>query len=332
MPTTPRPVTWIALLGQWMDFARSVLGKPSGDAFQRRWRASVTPIITLQAVMLALEEIDRLPVDEQFVGIDRAAVMIREQAAALARHWSEESMPEAVIQLIDDARMALRVAELGPAIELVLPTPNPLDGEDTRSGGNGGTGGEPDDAFVMPDCRDLVERIAGSGTFPGTLRLALPGTLLLPGEPVGHIIGGHGWGGPMAHPGAGWGDLLERVEPARPAPSTDNHDPEGPLRAPFQVYRQTEGDPPRIARDILVSILAEPVAGRPLLMTMIEEGEPVRVVVPDPAKWRDQQRAMWPTGGGGGGSGRLEIRVLESPSERGLLPSLLEDDADEQAD
>lgn len=102
-PLHPHRLTWAALLGQWVDFARSALALPDDEA-GRRLRESVPDIIALQAVWFALRHMDELAPDERALGLDRAQVMIDTHAAALERRWPGEAMPDALVELVKEAR------------------------------------------------------------------------------------------------------------------------------------------------------------------------------------------------------------------------------------
>ena len=65
-------LTWAALLGRWMAFAKNAVALPDDDA-GRRVRNSVVDLITLQAVWFALQNLDELDPDERALGIDRLA-------------------------------------------------------------------------------------------------------------------------------------------------------------------------------------------------------------------------------------------------------------------
>ncbi len=108
---TPAALDWAALLARWMDFARAAVALPS-DAQGDRWRASISPIITLQAVTLALGEVPTLPRDEQAVAIDRATLLIERETEALAKVW-EGDLPSEVGLLLRDAAEALAVTQSG---------------------------------------------------------------------------------------------------------------------------------------------------------------------------------------------------------------------------
>ncbi len=152
-------VTWSVLLGKWTSFAQSALALPDNE-HGGRLRASVAPIIGLQALCFALGECAALPIGERLLGIDRAGVGIRGFARDLDLIWRAEQMPADLLQLLDDAGRALVYAEHLGFVSCVQ-----------------------SDGFVMPEihsaCADAVER-----GFEGDLFAALPGTLLAPGEPA----------------------------------------------------------------------------------------------------------------------------------------------------
>ena len=151
----PEALTWTGLLSKWMEFAQASLALPD-DAEGRRWRASVTPIINLQAVTFALGDLAKLDPADRPHARDKAAVLIRENAAALEETWRGESMPALAGEIIDDARAALANAIYIGAVELIRPGDEPM---------------------VMPD----VQPDLSAG---GTLALMQPGTIVMPNEPV----------------------------------------------------------------------------------------------------------------------------------------------------
>jgi len=107
-PLDTDALTWAALLGRWVSFARSSVALPStGDG--GKLRASVSDLIGLQAVWFALQHLDDLPRDEQRLGIDRAEVLIEKHEAALNKQWGD-AMPGQITELIADARQQLAAA------------------------------------------------------------------------------------------------------------------------------------------------------------------------------------------------------------------------------
>jgi len=102
----PHKLTWAALLGRWIDFARSAVALPD-DAEGRAWKAAVPDIIGLQAVTMALGEADELDADERALGLDRARVLIDRHVTNLTHLFGEALHPK-LEEMIDDARAALR--------------------------------------------------------------------------------------------------------------------------------------------------------------------------------------------------------------------------------
>lgn len=151
-------LAWVALLAHWMEVARAARAPVAGEE-GARWRAAVTHMIVLQALTFALRDIARVREADRAVARDRAAVQIREAAAALDALWRGEPMPEDLLELIEQAERAWRASAYPGLLELVWPGPGEL---------------------VMPE---LVGE--GGADRPGGTLLALaPGTVVLPGEPV----------------------------------------------------------------------------------------------------------------------------------------------------
>ncbi|MCK4873144.1 MAG: hypothetical protein KAS72_10500 [Phycisphaerales bacterium] len=106
----PTRLTWAALLGRWIEFARAAVALPDDDQ-GTRWKASVAPIIDLQAVTMALGQLDDLPDDERALGLDKAEILIRRDASVLGEIWRDAPLPAKLTELLDDARQALRQAQ-----------------------------------------------------------------------------------------------------------------------------------------------------------------------------------------------------------------------------
>jgi len=112
-PLRPRQLTWAALLGRWVEFARSALALPE-DSIGAAMRKSVPDIIMLQAVWFAMKDMDGLAPAERALGLDRAEVLIDKHAGALHRRWAGDGstpMPQKLQELIDDARSQLAASE-----------------------------------------------------------------------------------------------------------------------------------------------------------------------------------------------------------------------------
>ena len=99
---------WPALLAKWVEFAQASVALPHDDD-GKAWRASVPPIITLQAVTLALGELNELSSSDQPVAIDKASLLIEREASALSRIWDAD-IPAEVARLVRDAQTTLHAA------------------------------------------------------------------------------------------------------------------------------------------------------------------------------------------------------------------------------
>ena len=101
----PEALTWTGLLAQWVRFAQASLALPD-EADGSRWRASVTPVINLQAVTFALADLDRVAVPEQPLALDKAEIIIRESRAQLQRIWADFETPNSLCEIQRDAELA----------------------------------------------------------------------------------------------------------------------------------------------------------------------------------------------------------------------------------
>lgn len=109
-PLDTTKLTWAALLGRWLTFARSAVLLPDNEA-GRRMRNSVPDLITLQAVWFALHHLDELAEDERALGLDRAEILINKHGQALAQRWRGMQMPPQLGECIDEARQQLLTAQ-----------------------------------------------------------------------------------------------------------------------------------------------------------------------------------------------------------------------------
>jgi hypothetical protein len=106
MATHADKLTWAALLGRWIEFARSAVALPDDEA-GRAVKQCIPDIIMLQAVWFALDHLDDLPPDERALGLDRAEVLIDQHAAAIERRFAGMDLPDQLRELIADARQRL---------------------------------------------------------------------------------------------------------------------------------------------------------------------------------------------------------------------------------
>lgn len=136
------------MLGYWLDAARASVA-PSADP---ALADAISNVIELQAVIAALGDLDALPPVDRPFARDRAAVLIERAAAALDEAYRGRTMPEELLELLDDAPRALERSTWAGTVELIWPGPGPL---------------------VMP----VVPVDATSG---GTLAVMQPGTIAHP--------------------------------------------------------------------------------------------------------------------------------------------------------
>ncbi|QDU32753.1 hypothetical protein KS4_07870 [Poriferisphaera corsica] len=109
-PLPADQITWAALLGQWVEFARSAVALPSNDE-GARMKDSIADVIMLQAVWFALESLSGLSTDEQALGLNRAALLIKKHKANLVSRYTEIQMPHSMSQLISDAESSYSKAK-----------------------------------------------------------------------------------------------------------------------------------------------------------------------------------------------------------------------------
>lgn len=157
---------WAGLLGGAVELAQSTLALPEG-AEGERWRRSVPPLVDCMALRLALGELGRVPPPDRPAARDLAAVSLRRAAGELDSIWRGEPMPEAILEIAEDAERALqasvyaglRLARLVDASAATSPAWMPR---------------------LDPDW------VAGEGeAFARSSAAAMaPGTLVLPGSPV----------------------------------------------------------------------------------------------------------------------------------------------------
>ncbi|MFZ9689375.1 MAG: hypothetical protein ACO3DS_06015 [Phycisphaerales bacterium] len=153
MENAARSMAWAAMVGRWTDLAAASGSWPEhGDA--GRARASVPWLIQLQAVTRALGELAQVPPRERPWCRDHARATIEAAVDRLVGIWGEDA-PEAIADIVDDARAAVEAARTAGCREAVWQGPG---------------------RFIMPE----VE----VGEPHGTLACMQPGTPVLPGSPV----------------------------------------------------------------------------------------------------------------------------------------------------
>ncbi|MCB9847665.1 MAG: hypothetical protein H6814_04555 [Phycisphaeraceae bacterium] len=154
-----RLLGWSAMLAKWTEFTKASIALPK-DQDGPRWRRCVAPIITMQALIAALNELDQLPKQHQPVAIDAAETLLREQLALVHEAWSGELFPDSLLDLIHEARRAVfDAAHTGTEWRVTA------------------------DQIFAPDLRPLAAAIAGNG-FRGDMHAATAGTVLFRGTPL----------------------------------------------------------------------------------------------------------------------------------------------------
>ena len=108
-PLHPETLTWTALLGKWIEFAQASVALPR-DVEGDRWRASVVPIVNIQAVTFALAELKDLPEADRPIAWDKAEILISDHASKLGSIWEAGQLPDGLKEIISDARAALSLS------------------------------------------------------------------------------------------------------------------------------------------------------------------------------------------------------------------------------
>lgn len=239
------PATWAALLAHWTHFAQSAAALPT-EGEPGRWRRAVPDIIGLQAITFALGDLDSLPLQERNLGLDRAELGVTAHIRSIHDLWRGEDLPPGLVDLIDDARLALSLAH-SRGVEWIACEPR----------------------FAAAHPADLVATLLSRG-FDGDLYLATPGVRLFEPCPAAFARAARG-GSPDAAVCDAIGTFLDA-----------SGECSGPDPAPFfrQAYRQFDFAKGRPVRDLVAPFDAGPRPGQPLLVPVILGGEAQRVTLP----------------------------------------------------
>lgn len=250
MPDSEPNYTWAGLLAHYMDFARSAVALPDeGDL--GRWKQVVPSIITLHAVAHALTELNELEPDERSVGLDRAGMLISEHVGLIHKQWRGEMLPIELVELIDDARSAERLARSAGVEWTVL--------------------GE---RLELPHPGTIAEMLVGMG-FSGDLYLAAPGVPIFRGCPAGFMKLDDG-----ALPPEQWlavVHLFLEQSSARKGNAIDDPAYVSMMRQAYRQFDFARGGP---VRDVVAAMEDELPAGQPLLTPVIVGGEVQPVPLP----------------------------------------------------
>jgi len=240
-----RAMTWAALLGKWTEFAQSALALPDNDE-GGRLKEAVPTIITLQAVTHACAELGQLDTDERLLGADKAEMLVKKNAGEFNRIWSGEVMPDAIIEIVEDAQLALRAATQGGwewvAVEETIITPHP---------------------------NEIIEAMVASG-FEGDLFLPTPGVPIFQHAPVAFVRG--------VEPDSELGVMVFELIPAFLEGASE------PEQIPIarQVYRQFDFSRGGPVRDLVQPMDATLTPGQPLLIPAILAGQVQPISLPIP--------------------------------------------------
>ena len=234
----PELLAWSALLGRWIDLVKAGHGMPEiGDG--RKWQASVTSIIELQATTFALDDLETLTEADRPLARDRGCLLIENARDRLEEAWDgDDGIPEEIELILAAADTALNASFYAGLTVLWWEGPG---------------------TWVVPQVEPPGNQ--------GTLAMMQPGTIVLPGEPVG-------WYTERAAPALGAG-LVSRAG------------------APLQVQRVIEDG--RVRCDLLVDLDHEMV-GVPLLVPIALAGRGVGNFTVDAEAWRAAQEAAFQAG------------------------------------
>lgn len=161
-PGLPEAVGWAMLLAQGVELAKASVAFPPGEAGDR-WRKSIAPLVEAQAVRHAISQLASLPFAERPLARDLAAIAVRKAAASLDAAWRGEPMPEAVLEILEDADRACAESAFAGLRTLRLREDAPP-------------------LWIPPDpgLASLEEHDGGRASAAAMA----PGTLALPGSPI----------------------------------------------------------------------------------------------------------------------------------------------------
>lgn len=148
---------WTALLAHATQLAQAARAWPE-DGAGGRMRASVAPLVQLQAVTIAMDRLEEIARGRRAYARDQADLLVGRACETLRRTWHGEPMPESFLEAMSQARRAISDALYAGLRGLRWPGPG---------------------AMVVPDW------CGGAQAPGGTLALMEPGTIALEGEIVG---------------------------------------------------------------------------------------------------------------------------------------------------
>jgi hypothetical protein len=97
---------WTALLVHAMHLAKASRAW-GGSEHGERMRESVSPLVQLHAVTIAMGQLEGLAPPHRAYARDQADVLLRRACESLRATWSGEPMPDPVLQAMSDSRQAI---------------------------------------------------------------------------------------------------------------------------------------------------------------------------------------------------------------------------------
>lgn len=253
-------ISWSTLLAGWIQFAQRAVALPKDEEGQR-WRDSVAPTIGLHAMAMALGEIDKIDPEERPLAMDKSEIGIKSHIMELNETWRGETMPESIIDVIEDAKKAWEDA-LHEGVVWVVKS----------------------ERFVSFHPAELGEALLDAG-YIGEVMLSSPGVEMFKGAPI--AIARHNSGGQPED------DILKMIQGFLNACDGTVEHPQI-IRPICQVYRQYDFLKGGAAKDLVASVTGQLQAGQPLLIPVVSGGEMCAVPLPPRAgKPMDPVEVVW---------------------------------------
>ena len=229
-----------------MHYAQSAVALPS-DELGQRWKDSVAPTIGLHALAMALGEIEKLDPEERPLAMDKAELGIKDHASSLNDIWGAEPMPEAILELIEDAKEAWEVA-LHEGVAWIVKS----------------------ERFKTFHPGELAEMLLDAG-FIGEVMIATPGVEVFEGAPV--AVCRENFGGQPDD------DVLRMIDAFLAACDGEVDHPQI-IRPACQVYRQFDFLGGGAQKDVVAPVTGDLQAGQPLLVPVVSGGGVCPVPLP----------------------------------------------------
>ena len=256
----PEPISWSTLLAGWIQFAQSAVALPKTVEGQR-WKDSVAPTIGLHALAMALGEIDQVDPDERPLAMDKSEIGIKDHVAQLNEIWRSEPMPQAIIEMIEDAKEAWEIAIHEGVVWVVK-----------------------SERFVSFHPGELGNALLEAG-YIGEVLIVSPGVEMFAGAPI--AIARNNAGGQPED------DVLRMIQRYLDACDGDLEHPQI-IRPVCQVYRQFDFLNGGAAKDLVAPVTGDLQAGQPLLIPVVSGGEMCPVPLPPRAgKPMDPVEVVW---------------------------------------